>query len=75
MRHPDGGWMCSECGQHSNNNKHVVMRHIEAKHVSIYAYPCGQCNQVCKTKHTRSIHMKRVHKTEATSTFGMRPHF
>ena len=54
-------WICKAC-DYSTLYKHVIVGHIESKHVDIGGAPCQFCPKVCPTRHALQMHVKRNHQ-------------
>ena len=57
-----GRWTCNLCGLQAAAKIHLV-RHLEAKHVTLPLISCPICLKTCKTSHAMRMHMKNYHDT------------
>ena len=59
----EGQWSCIVC-TFSSLNKHNVLKHVEAKHVSTSGYNCGLCQKFCSSLNALKLHESRYHKKQ-----------
>ena len=59
----EGQWSCIVC-TFSSLNKHNVLKHVEAKHISTSGYNCGLCQKFCSSLNALKLHESRYHKKQ-----------
>ena len=71
----DGGviiFTCSLCEGIKNNDRHLVLDHIETNHV-ISTYECGECGIILPTKSLINIHHIKKHGSELMGIINYAP--
>ena len=56
-------WKCTMCGKETKgrNARKILRCHTET-HMEGLSYPCNQCDKVCKSSNTLSVHLSSYHK-------------
>ena len=52
--------ICKECGK--EGRYHVIMKHIEANHISGLCIPCNHCEKTLNTRSALDQHLRNSHK-------------